>query len=176
MPEAEKNSSENQSDCQILIIDDDVDFAASLKLILENEGYQPMLAHSEEEALEVVTNNAMDLALIDIRLGQDDGIELLPKLKKILPDLLCVMVTGFGSIETAVQALNSGAYDYLRKPVNPGELLATLGRGFEKIRMLKEKQVLVGTLNEIEQQIKASFNKGLFYVVLGLLGSTGTFL
>jgi len=159
MREEEKMQNSDQADCQILIIDDDLDFAASLKLILENEGFHPRLAHSEEEALAFVRKNAVDLALIDIRLGQDNGIELLPKLKKILPNILCVMVTGFGSIETAVQALNSGAYDYLRKPVNPGELLATLGRGTEKIRMLKEKQVMEGALNEIEQQIKASFNQ-----------------
>ena len=159
MQEEEKTSNSNKSDWQVLIIDDDLDFAASLKLILENEDYQPFLAHSEEEALEVVGKNPVDLALIDIRLGQDDGIELLPKLKEIQPDILCVMVTGFGSIETAVQALNSGAYDYLRKPVNPGELLATLRRGFEKIRMIKEKRAMEGTLNEIEQQIKASFNQ-----------------
>jgi PAS domain S-box-containing protein len=159
MQEENKIPKFNNSDCQILIIDDDLDFAASLKLILENEDFQPRLAHSEEEALQSARNNHVDLALIDIRLGQDNGIELLPKLKKIHPDILCVMVTGFGSIETAVEALNSGAYDYLRKPVNPGELLATLRRGFEKIRMIKEKLVMEGTLNEIEQQIKASFNQ-----------------
>ena len=106
MQEEEKTSNSNKSDCQILVIDDDLDFAASLKLILENEDYQPLLAHSEEEALEVVGKNPVDLALIDIRLGQDNGIELLPKLKEIQPDILCVMVTGFGSIETAVQALD----------------------------------------------------------------------
>jgi len=159
MPEEKKISNENQHDYRILIIDDDLDFAASLKLILENEKYQSLLAHSAKEALEVIEKNTVDLALIDIRLGQDDGIELLPKLKKIQPDLLCVMVTGFGSIETAVQALNNGAYDYLRKPVNPGELLATLRRGFEKIHLVKEKQVMAGALNEIEQQIEASFNQ-----------------
>jgi len=159
MREKESASKIRQSDYRVLIVDDDLDFAASLKLILENEDYQPLMAHSEEEALETVGENPVDLALIDIRLGQDNGIELLPKLKKIHPNILCVMVTGFGSIETAVEALNSGAYDYLRKPVNPGELLATLGRGFEKIRMLKEKQVMEGALNEIEQQIKASFNQ-----------------
>ena len=159
MQEENKISNFRNSDCQVLIIDDDMDFAASLKLILENEDFQPILAHSEEEALESARNNAVDLALIDIRLGQDNGIELLPKLKKLHPDVLCVMVTGFGSIETAVEALSSGAYDYLRKPVNPGELLATLRRGVEKIRMIKEKQVMEGTLNEIEQQIKASFNQ-----------------
>ncbi len=159
MPEKQNTADETQRNYKILIIDDDQDFAASLKLILENEDYQTVLAHSEEEALESITKNTVDLALIDIRLGQDNGIELLPKLKKIQPNILCVMITGFGSVETAVEALNSGAYDYLRKPVNPGELLATLRRGFEKIGLLKEKQVMEGTLSEIEQQIKASFNQ-----------------
>jgi PAS domain S-box-containing protein len=159
MSEEEKISNNSQLNNRILVIDDDPDFAASLKLILENENYQPSLAHSEEEALDSIVKNPVDLALIDIRLGQDNGIELLPKLKKIQPDILCVMVTGFGSVETAVQALNNGAYDYLRKPVNPGELLATLRRGFEKIRLIKEKRVIAGTLSEVEQQIKASFNQ-----------------
>ncbi len=135
----EKNiSNTNQSDCRILIIDDDQDFAASLKLILESENYQPLLAHSEEEALESIGKNVVDLALIDIRLGQDNGIDLLVKLKKIQPDILCVMITGFGTMETAIQALKYGAYDYLRKPINPGELIVSLNRGLEKIRRLKK--------------------------------------
>ncbi len=136
----EKISNASRSDYRILIIDDDLDFAASLKLILENENYKPLLAYSEEEALESIERNVVDLALIDIRLGQDNGVDLLLKLKEIQPNILCVMVTGFGSMETAVQALRNGAYDYLRKPLNPGELLATLRRGFEKIRLVKERQ------------------------------------
>jgi DNA-binding NtrC family response regulator len=140
MKEEQNTSNVKQSDYRVLIVDDDLDFAASLKLILENEDYKPLMAHSEEEALEVVGDNTVDLALLDIRLGQDDGIDLLLKLKEIQPDILCIMVTGFGSIETAIQALRNGAYDYLRKPVNPGELLATLRRGFEKIQLIKERQ------------------------------------
>lgn len=140
MLEEQKTSNANQADYRILIIDDDLDFAASLKMILENENYNPLLAHNEEEALESIDKNAVDMALIDIRLGQDNGIDLLPKLKKIQPDILCVMITGFGTMETAIQALRSGAYDFLRKPVDPKELIATLTRGCEKIRLIKEKQ------------------------------------
>ncbi len=140
MLEEKGTSGITQSNNKILVIDDDPDFAASLIPILESENYQPLVAYSEEEALEAIRKSAVDLALIDIRLGQDNGIELLPKLKEIQPNILCVMVTGFGSVETAVQALNNGAYDYLRKPVNPEELLATLRRGFEKIRLIKERK------------------------------------
>ena len=174
MLEEQKISDANPLDYRILIIDDDLDFAASLKLILENENYQPLLAHSEDEALEVVRNNVVDLALIDIRLGQDNGIELLPKLKAIQPEVLCVMVTGFGSVETAVQALNNGAYDYLRKPVNPDELLATLRRGFEKIRLIREKKTVEGALSESEQQIKASFQQAA--IGIAHLSLKGTWL
>ena len=147
----ENTSDSNQSNYRILIVDDDLDFAASLKLILENEDYQPLMAHSEEEALESIGQNSIDLALLDIRLGQDDGIDLLHKLKEIQPDILCVMVTGFGSIETAIQALRNGAYDYLRKPVNPGELLATLRRAFEKIRLIKERQARDARVKKLEE-------------------------
>lgn len=138
MLEEKKISDDTQSNYQILIIDDDQDFAASLKLILEGENYQPLLAHSEQEALEVVRENDVDLALLDIRLGQDNGIDLLPKLKNLKPNILCVMITGFGTMETAIQALKYGAYDYLRKPVSPEELMISLDRGFEKIRQIKK--------------------------------------
>ena len=140
MQEEKKNSNTNQSDYRVMIIDDDQDYAHSLKLILENANYQPLLAHSEEEALECIGQNAVDLALIDIRLGQDNGVDLLLKLKKMQPDILCVMITGFGTIETAIQSLRYGAYDYLRKPVNPEELIVSLKRGFEKIRLIKARQ------------------------------------
>ena len=149
--QTEKELSNNtQSDCRVLIIDDDLDYAASLKLILENANYNPLLAHSEEEALESIGKNAVDLALIDIRLGQDNGIDLLLKLNKRQPDILCVMITGFGTIETAIQALRYGAYDYLRKPVNPEELIVSLNRGFEKIRLVKERQAREARLKSNE--------------------------
>jgi DNA-binding NtrC family response regulator len=142
MLEEKKTANKSQSDYRVLIIDDDIDFATSLKLILDNEDYNTLLAHSEEEALKCIAGNTVDLALIDIQLGQASGIELLPKIMKIQPDTLCIMVTGFGSVETAIQALRNGAYDYLRKPVNPEELITTLKRGFEKICLVKERRAI----------------------------------
>ena len=150
MLEEKKNPNEGQLDYRIMIIDDDLDYADSLKMILENENYKTVLAHSEEEALESMEENAVDLALIDIRLGQDNGIDLLLKLKKMQPSILCVMITGFGTIETAIQALRYGAYDYLRKPVNPEELIVSLNRGFEKIRMVKERQAREARAKKLE--------------------------
>ena len=150
MLEEKKNPNEGQLDYRIMIIDDDLDYADSLRMILENENYKTVLAHSEEEALESMEENAVDLALIDIRLGQDNGIDLLLKLKKMQPSILCVMITGFGTIETAIQALRYGAYDYLRKPVNPEELIVSLNRGFEKIRLVKERQAREARAKKLE--------------------------
>jgi len=141
----------SQLDYRIMIIDDDLDYADSLRMILETENYKTVLAHSEEEALDSMKENAVDLALIDIRLGQDNGIDLLLKLKKMQPSILCVMITGFGTIETAIQALRYGAYDYLRKPVNPEELIVSLNRGFEKIRLVKERQAREARAKKIEE-------------------------
>jgi DNA-binding NtrC family response regulator len=140
MLDEKKISNNTQLDYRILVIDDDPDFAASLKLILEGENYTTSLAYSEKEALEAIGKNAVDLALIDIRLGQDNGIDLLPKLKKIQPDILCVMITGFGTMETAIQAFKYGAYDYLRKPVNAEELIVLINSGFEQIRLVRERK------------------------------------
>jgi DNA-binding NtrC family response regulator len=150
MLEDKKTPNEGQLDYRIMIIDDDLDYADSLRMILENENYKTVLAHSEEEALESIEENAVDLALIDIRLGQDNGIDLLLKLKKRQPSILCVMITGFGTIETAIQALRYGAYDYLRKPVNPEELIVSLNRGFEKIRLVKERQAREARAKKLE--------------------------
>ena len=140
MLDEKKISNNTQLDNRILVIDDDPDFAASLKLILESENYTTSLAYSEKEALEAIGKNTVDLALIDIRLGQDNGIDLLPKLKKIQPDILCVMITGFGTMETAIQAFKYGAYDYLRKPVNTEELIVLINSGFEQIRLIRERK------------------------------------
>lgn len=151
MLEDKKISNDGQLDYRIMIIDDDLDYADSLRMILETENYKTVLAHSEEEALDSMKENAVDLALIDIRLGQDNGIDLLLKLKKMQPSILCVMITGFGTIETAIQALRYGAYDYLRKPVNPEELIVSLNRGFEKIRLVKERQAREARAKKIEE-------------------------
>jgi len=172
MLEESKVAKFGESEYLILIVDDDYDFAESLKLILEGENYKIRLASNKEEALVCIKKDPVDLALIDIRLGKDDGIDVLSNLLQKQPGLLCIMITGFGSIETAVQALKKGAYDYLRKPVNPEELLATIRRGLEKIRLIQEKRAVESALNETEQQIRASFNQAAIGIAhLSLNGS-----
>ena len=120
---------------RVLIVDDEKDFVSSLVDILESRGYRTETAYSAIGALDKIKEFNSQVALLDIRLGQVSGIDLLAKLKKVHPAIICVMMTAYAAIDTAIEALQVGAYDYLRKPFYPPDLLATLDRCFEKIRL-----------------------------------------
>ncbi|MGL4291864.1 MAG: response regulator, partial [Phreatobacter sp.] len=100
----------------VLVIDDDIDFAASLAGLLQLDGYDVAVAHDPDAALACIDRQAIAVALVDVRLGLGNGIDLVRDLRRRAPDLVCVMVTAFASIDTAVEALQAGAYDYLCKP------------------------------------------------------------
>ncbi len=125
----------------VLIVDDDPDFGTTLFDLLSLEGYQVKLAHSATDAKQALIHFAADVALIDLRLGQENGIELVTCLHKSTPDLLCVMMTAYADFETVIMALRHGAYDYLCKPFHPEKLLMTLHRSFEHIEALRAKVV-----------------------------------
>gem|GEM_PF-278285 len=146
-------------DRRVLIVDDDPDVAESLDGVLGLQGYRTALAYDEDEALQAVKTFDAQVALLDIRLGSANGIDLISQVKKIRPGILCVMITGFGSIDTAIRALKEGAYDYLRKPANPSELFATLDRCFEKITLERQKAAAEEEIKVREQQLRASFNQ-----------------
>lgn len=140
---------------RIMIVDDEKDFVLSLTDILESYGYSVEAAHNEREATAKVKNFNPHVALLDIRLGKDNGISLISKLKKTSPGIVAVIMTAYAAADTAIKALQEGAYDYLRKPLSPNDLLATLDRCFEKLTLEKEKtaseeryRLLVETMND----------------------------
>lgn len=108
---------------KILVVDDDVDILQSLKEILETKGYEVEVAESAQKGLEWARKKFFNLAIIDIKLPDMEGTELLAKIHKEKPQMMKVMLTGYPSLDNAVQALNLGADAYLMKPVNPEELL-----------------------------------------------------
>ncbi len=124
---------------RVLIVDDDRDFSAAIGEILDSEGYSVALAHNAEDALAHVSTEQVHVALLDIRLGRDSGIDLIPQFQARQAHILCVVMTGHAAVETAIQALQEGAYNYLRKPVDGTDLLATLARCFETIVLREEK-------------------------------------
>jgi DNA-binding response OmpR family regulator len=108
---------------RILIVEDDSDLLKSLKDLLEKEGYNVYTAETGHEAVKKSEECHPNLALLDIKLPDMEGIELLVKMHKNTPQMMKVMITGYPSLENAVKSLNLGADAYIIKPVNPGELL-----------------------------------------------------
>ena len=110
----------------ILVVDDDKSILRTFSRILQKSGYEIDTAETGKEAMEKTENRHYDLALVDIRLPDMDGTDLLAKLKKQLQNTVKIMITGFPSLETGVKALDEGADAYLVKPVKPQELLVLL--------------------------------------------------
>ena len=110
----------------ILVVDDDKSILRTFTRILQKSGYEIETAETGKEAIEKAEKSHYDLALVDIRLPDMDGTDLLAKLKKQLQHTVKIMITGFPSLETGVKALDEGADAYLVKPVKPQELLVLL--------------------------------------------------
>ena len=107
----------------ILLVDDDKSILRTFTRILQKNGYKIDTAETGKEAIEKANKNQYDLALVDIRLPDMDGTDLLAKIKKQLKNTIKIMITGFPSLESGVKALDEGADAYLVKPVKPEELL-----------------------------------------------------
>ncbi len=121
----------------ILVVDDDKSILRTFTRILQKSGYEIDVAETGKEAIEKAENRHFDLALVDIRLPDMDGTDLLAKLKKQLQTTVKIMITGFPSLETGVKALDEGADAYLVKPVKPQELLMLLE---EKLKNREDPQ------------------------------------
>lgn len=101
---------------KILIIDDEAFIRENVERILNEEGYQVLSAEGGKKALELVSEEEVDLVLLDLNLGTENGIDVLRSLKEIDPDILVIIITGFGSVESAVDSLKMGAFHYMKKP------------------------------------------------------------
>ena len=111
---------------KILVVDDDENIRKTIKTILEDEGYVVDLAATGTEAIEKTQKTAYNLALLDIRLPDMEGVELLKRMKEAVPRTRKIMVTGYPSMQNAIAALNKNADAYLVKPVNVEKLLNTV--------------------------------------------------
>lgn len=142
----------------ILIVDDDRDFADSLADSLELQGYSVRTAYDAEAALAAVQASDVQIALLDIRLQHDNGIDLIPRVHETRPDVLCVMVTANADVGSAVDSLRSGAYDYLKKPLHNEELTAILDRCFQIARLRREKTAAEAAQHLSEARFGAIFD------------------
>jgi len=134
---------------RVLIIDDEKSIRSSTSAALRAEGHQADVADSSTIALAKLQEEACDLALLDLRLGDEDGLDLLPELKRSQPNLPVVVFTAYASVASAVTAIQKGAFDYLEKPFTPEQLRQIVGR-VEKQRKLETK--IVELQQEIDKQ------------------------
>ncbi|MBS8266677.1 sigma-54-dependent Fis family transcriptional regulator [Mesobacillus boroniphilus] len=123
---------------RLLIVDDEQDLLELLVRRLKRKGFDVDSAGTAEDALELVKKNEYDIGVYDIRLPNMDGIELLKETKKVQPDIEVLILTGHGTIDTAIEAMKVGAFDYITKPYNLSELELTIGKAAEN-KALKEK-------------------------------------
>ena len=115
---------------KILVIDDEPIVRTSCIRSLSPEGYEVKSASSGKEALELLENEPFNLVLLDLKMPDMDGIEVLKKIKNTWPDTKVVMITGYSTVETAVKTLKLGAFSYLEKPFMPDTLLETAREAF----------------------------------------------
>ena len=119
------------NDSCILIVDDEDGIRFALDGMFKREGFRVFTAGEKENALEILQNEKVDVALFDIRLKGSDGIDLLKKALKLAPDLTVIMITGHGSIDSSVTAMKEGASDYILKPIDNISLLETVRKNLE---------------------------------------------
>jgi two-component system nitrogen regulation response regulator NtrX len=128
------------SKARILIVDDDATIRDSLERVLDYEDYAVTTAADGPKALELLAERRFDLALLDIKMPGMDGLEVLERAKKLHADLVCIMVSGHGTVQTAVEATKLGAFDFLEKPPDRDRLLVTIRNGLQQAVMVTETE------------------------------------
>ena len=127
---------------KVLVIDDEKSIRNTLKDVLEYEKNNVDLADNGIDALKKVSENTYDLIFSDIKMPEMDGIEVLQKIKEINDEVPVVMISGHGNIETAVECIKKGAFDFIEKPIDLNRLLVTMRNALDKTNLMTETKVL----------------------------------
>jgi len=132
---------------KILVIDDETDIRDGCKWILSRMGYDVLCAENGQDGLQILENEDIDIVLCDIKMPGMDGFEVLAKIKEQYTSVLVIMITGFSTVEIAIEAMKKGAYDFISKPFTPDELRIVIKRAFETLHLTLEANAL-----KLEQQ------------------------
>src|SRR6266480_2546787 len=145
---------------KVLVVDDELSVVVTIKAILQLDGYNVSTTTSGVQAREMVRDTEYDLVLTDLRLEDGDGLDVLKAVRERHPETITIMLTGYASLESAIQALRAGAYDYLVKPSEVEELRSTVARGIERRRLGQELRMRVAELERANKEI-ADINSSL---------------
>jgi len=142
---------------KILVVDDEADMRWILTNTLKNNGYCVITADGGKNAIQRIKKNSLDLILLDIRMPEVDGIQVLKKAREINPMTPVIIITAYADVENAVQAVKLGAYDYFVKPFDTNDLLIIIKQALEKIALEKEikesKEMLSTIFNNVHDGI-----------------------
>ena len=141
---------------KILIVDDERSIRNTLKDILEVESYQVDVVESGIEALELIKENNYDVVFSDIKMPQMDGVELLQKIKVNNPETPIIMISGHGTIETAVDCIKKGAYDFIEKPIDLNRLLIVVRNALDRTKQASEIRILKRKIDQRYEMIGCS--------------------
>lgn len=150
------NVTDTQQSAYVLVVDDEGANRYSVSKTLQRVGYVVNDAGSGEEALEKLAEQDYDVVLTDIRMHGIDGVELLRRIKEQSPDAIVILMTGYASLGTAVEALRLGAHDYLIKPSSNQDIRQSVARGIERARNLRRRRRLLETIkNDVFELTRA---------------------
>jgi DNA-binding NtrC family response regulator len=141
---------------RILVVDDERSIRNTLKDILEVESYQVEVVESGIEALKLIKESNYDLIFSDIKMPQMDGVELLQNIKQCNPEIPVVMISGHGNIETAVDCIKKGAYDFIEKPIDLNRLLIVVRNALDKTKQTSEIKILKRKIDQHYEMIGCS--------------------
>ncbi|WP_346238283.1 sigma-54-dependent transcriptional regulator [Niabella insulamsoli] len=153
MPNKNKNNDNGPS---ILVIDDEAAIRKTLIEILSFEGYKTQEAGDGEQGLKIFTETKFDAVLCDIKMPKSDGMEFLTQAMQVRPDVPIIMISGHGTIETAVEAVKKGAYDFISKPPDLNRLLITIKNALDKGTLVSETKVLKKRISKVQDIVGES--------------------
>ena len=141
---------------RILVVDDEAIVCRALADVLGDEGYRVTTVQSAYAALERMRQETFDILIADLKLPDLNGIELIAAARGIDPEIMALVITGYPSIETAVDAIKTSAYDYITKPIDPDLLVATVRRGWERQRLAILNKQLLTRLQRTNKELRES--------------------
>ncbi len=161
----------NEDTYKILVADDEPTIRELMRLVLERDGHTVKTANDGEQALKMLQEERFDFLLSDIQMPRMDGIELLRRAKALHPDLTAILITGFGTIETAVEAMKSGASDFLTKPIREPDQIPLIFRRARRFHLLQNEVKALRELNHLQDEFLALLSHELRTPLTNIGGS-----